>query len=862
MIKKSTITKLLFVSAICFLSLSVYTYSNTPPAAHTGAPGESNCTSCHGGSPITSGTNWNAITISGLPSGGYATSTTYSITLAGNAAATSKNGFQITCLTSSNAMAGTFSAGTGSSLVTSGSKSYLTQSGNTSGSWTFNWTSPSTASGTVTFYVSFNGSDANSNSTGDAIYTKSFTLSQIIPNLPTAVITPSSTTICLGDTLYLTGSGINNPTSFNWQFINNNPNSASTQTVKLVYTTTGTKTIRLTTSNSNGNSPQTAINVSVVAKPTASITASSSSICGNDSINLQANTGTGLTYLWTPGNFTTPSIYIKDSASYSVKVTNANGCFANSAPFKAAKANYPQANLINNKDTICNSDTVIFDISGSGFTAQYFVNDTLVQNSTDLLYKLNRSNAGIYKVAAKITTSGCSTNLPAKYITVEKQPTAPEVNCGNSTTSAVEITWNQVANFTNYEISLDTGKTWINANGNNQLSHIINNLLPNTTKTIWVRVKSNGVCGNGLIATKTCVNNGCNPIRAIYDYKRFVCVNAALGKNLTSFEVKNISNPKFLIQFETDSAVSAFSRNTIFNFNVKAGNNNVNIKIKDSTEVGCSILDTTFLVKGNLTPIKPTLTTNKPNNTICRGEDILVTAAKGNNSNLFSFYQTNPTKQLIEATLNNSINLKGKLPLIDNIIKVIAIDTATFCSDSSDEITITENPKPVANFSIAYFKSDSNNVNKNRVEFTNLSSDSSASVWLFGDDKNSSVTDRNTQFTYTKSGTYQAKLIVTNNLNCKDSIIKQITITNTSLNDLARKIAVKVYPNPFANQVTIDLENENSGQLTVLDINGKTIETLGLTKNQTLDLSHLAKGIYLLKMEVNQQTAYYKLVKE
>ncbi|MBJ7428963.1 MAG: T9SS type A sorting domain-containing protein, partial [Bacteroidia bacterium] len=111
-------------------------------------------------------------------------------------------------------------------------------------------------------------------------------------------------------------------------------------------------------------------------------------------------------------------------------------------------------------------------------------------------------------------------------------------------------------------------------------------------------------------------------------------------------------------------------------------------------------------------------------------------------------------------------------------------------------------------------------------------------------------------------GNYTVTLQARNINNCDSIIQKQITITNTSLNDLAKKIAVKVYPNPFANQVNIDLENENKGQLFILDVNGKNIETISLTKNQTLDLSHLAKGIYVLKMEVNQQTAYYKLVKE
>ena len=98
MVKKSTIIKFALFLSISFVSLSVYTYTNTPPAAHAGAPGGNDCTSCHGGTPITNGANWNAISLSGLPSGGYATSTTYNITLDGNSASTSKNGYQITCL--------------------------------------------------------------------------------------------------------------------------------------------------------------------------------------------------------------------------------------------------------------------------------------------------------------------------------------------------------------------------------------------------------------------------------------------------------------------------------------------------------------------------------------------------------------------------------------------------------------------------------------------------------------------------------------------------------------------------------------------------------------------------------------------
>jgi hypothetical protein len=61
MIKTTTIYRMICISAICLLSLTVYTYSSNPPAANAGDPGNGNCTSCHGGSAITSGTAWSSI---------------------------------------------------------------------------------------------------------------------------------------------------------------------------------------------------------------------------------------------------------------------------------------------------------------------------------------------------------------------------------------------------------------------------------------------------------------------------------------------------------------------------------------------------------------------------------------------------------------------------------------------------------------------------------------------------------------------------------------------------------------------------------------------------------------------------------
>ena len=864
MIKTSTIYRSISLFAICLFSITVFTTTSNPPAANAGDPGNGNCTSCHSGSAITSGTAWNSIALTGLPTNGYVPGTIYTLTMNGNSAATSKNGFQLTSLNSSNAMAGTITAGTGTSLQTSSSKSYLSHNGSTGSSWSFNWTAPLSGTGTVTFYTAFNGSNANSNNSGDLIYLKTFTLSQAITNLPTAVITPSSTTICLGDTLYLVGSGINNPTTFSWQFLNNNPSLASGQNVYVVYTTTGTKTIRLTTANADGSSPVVSLNIIVNAKPTANITTPNGlTICSNDSITLQANTGTGLQYLWTPGNFTTSSIRVADSLNYRVRVTNSTGCFANSSFIKPIKVNLPQSVLFASKDTICKNDSVVFDLSGSGFTTQYFVNDTLVQSSADPLFVLKRNIGGVFKITPKITQNGCANTLPNKYILIQEQATAPIVLCGNSTTSSMQYTWLQVSGFSNYEISTNSGNSWSNANGANQLSHTVTGLLPNSSVTILVRAKAIGPCGAGIIGTKTCVNNGCNPINITYAYNKNICINSLNTINPSSIELFTITNPNYLIQYEFESIVSAFSRNTLYTFNAKNGNNLVRIKVKDSTDNVCPIVDSTFVIKGNISPIKPNLVPDKFVPTYCQGEAIDARTAKGANSHLFKYYQIIPTRKLLFSSSLDFVDFKNLFTVsASNSVKAIVTDTITNCSDSSNEVTITIYPNPTANFSFEYFKTDSNNVNKNKVVFTNLSSDSTTSLWLFGDAGNSSSLLTNATFTYNKSGNYTVKLIAKNKNNCTDTSSKKIVITNTSVETLLTNSHVKVYPNPAKDFITIEIaESTNEGLLTLIDLTGKQVYKALLNKQQIVPINDLNNGMYLVKIAVKDQIYYTKFLK-
>jgi len=75
--------------------------------------------------------------------------------------------------------------------------------------------------------------------------------------------------------------------------------------------------------------------------------------------------------------------------------------------------------------------------------------------------------------------------------------------------------------------------------------------------------------------------------------------------------------------------------------------------------------------------------------------------------------------------------------------------------------------------------------------------------------------------------------------------------------EFTKKNETKVYPNPFTNTLFIDLENLVSVQ--VLNLQGKVIYT---SKNTSLDLSFLSKGIYLLKVSNGYKQEVIKIVKK
>jgi Reeler domain len=162
---------------------TVYGYSGGPPAAHTGAPGESNCTECHTGQPLQ---NTSIFSINAPSS--YEPGQTYQITVKHTNPDSSRTqwGFQLTALAGNN-RAGTLAPLNNlTQLDNLNGRQYIEHTFNGSfpgqnggATWTFRWVAPSSNVGPVTFYSAGNEADQGGSPEGDQIYLAKVTVEPV-----------------------------------------------------------------------------------------------------------------------------------------------------------------------------------------------------------------------------------------------------------------------------------------------------------------------------------------------------------------------------------------------------------------------------------------------------------------------------------------------------------------------------------------------------------------------------------------------------------------------------------------------------------------------------------------------------------
>lgn len=70
-----------------------------------------------------------------------------------------------------------------------------------------------------------------------------------------------------------------------------------------------------------------------------------------------------------------------------------------------------------------------------------------------------------------------------------------------------------------------------------------------------------------------------------------------------------------------------------------------------------------------------------------------------------------------------------------------------------------------------------------------------------------------------------------------------------------QNIQVNVFPNPMVNQLHVEGEFEGNTSYTLTDVQGKVVKSEALQSN-TIDVSNLEKGVYILSIEINNKLIY------
>ncbi len=230
-----------------------------------------------------------------------------------------------------------------------------------------------------------------------------------VKTLPTVTASATSTSICAGETVILTGGGA---MSYAW-------NNGATNGIAFAPSTTKTYTVTGTT---NGCSNTATKVVTVKTLPTVTASATSTSICAGETVILTG--GGAMSYAWNNGATNGIAFTPSTTKTYTVTGTT-NGC-SNTATKMVTVKTIPTVTASATSTSICAGETVT--LTGGGATSYTWnngaTNGIAFTPSTTKTYTVTGTTNGCSNTATKMVTV-IPTVTPTASISADKSTICP-----------------------------------------------------------------------------------------------------------------------------------------------------------------------------------------------------------------------------------------------------------------------------------------------------------------------------------------------------------------------------------------------------------------------------------------------------
>jgi PKD repeat protein/photosystem II stability/assembly factor-like uncharacterized protein len=254
----------------------------------------------------------------------------------------------------------------------------------------------------------------------------------------------SDTSICLNETITLSDSSSQNPTSWSWSISPNtyafvNGSSSSDQHPQVSFSNSGTYTITLQTINSFGSDFEIKSNYISVNEPSPVLTieGNSNSVCSQDSLvfftyNLYDSyefSVNGISQQVGPDTVFGLSVF-QNGDQIKVTAFDTNGCFGSSNTITLTVLASPEISLVCDDDDleICDGDIVTFTASNAASSNFLFwKNGILVQDSSISTYATSAIAANDLFEVSTLGSNGCEGFSNSFTLNVLPLPNTPSI---------------------------------------------------------------------------------------------------------------------------------------------------------------------------------------------------------------------------------------------------------------------------------------------------------------------------------------------------------------------------------------------------------------------------------------------------